>query len=103
MAHMELHTNWFNRHATKVGVSQSSLVLVSIHLNPLREVNKLTPSTAPAGAEISTRPFQLVTGRVWRGCAFGGVKGRTQLPGLVDDYLNGDLKGLSLLSCRVVQ
>ncbi|KAG9204212.1 S-(hydroxymethyl)glutathione dehydrogenase [Epicoccum nigrum] len=47
---------------------------------------------AAAGQEISTRPFQLVTGRVWKGCAFGGVKGRTQLPGLVDDYLNGDLK-----------
>ena len=36
--------------------------------------------------------FQLVTGRVWKGCAFGGIKGRTQLPGLVDDYLNGQLK-----------
>lgn len=36
--------------------------------------------------------FQLVTGRVWKGCAFGGIKGRTQLPGLVDDYLNGELK-----------
>jgi S-(hydroxymethyl)glutathione dehydrogenase/alcohol dehydrogenase len=36
--------------------------------------------------------FQLVTGRVWKGCAFGGVKGRTQLPGLVSDYMNGDLK-----------
>jgi len=47
---------------------------------------------APAGAEIATRPFQLVTGRVWRGCAFGGVKGRTQLPGLVQDYLDGKLK-----------
>lgn len=46
---------------------------------------------APAGAEISTRPFQLVTGRVWKGSAFGGVKGRTELPGLVDDYLNGKL------------
>ena len=33
-----------------------------------------------------------MTGRAWRGCAFGGVKGRSQLPGLVDDYLNGDLK-----------
>lgn len=33
-----------------------------------------------------------MTGRVWRGCAFGGVKGRSQLPGLVDDYLKGDLK-----------
>ncbi|RXK35839.1 S-(hydroxymethyl)glutathione dehydrogenase [Tremella mesenterica] len=43
---------------------------------------------APAGAEISTRPFQLVTGRVWRGSAFGGVKGRTELPGIVEDYMN---------------
>ncbi|KAI5302611.1 S-(hydroxymethyl)glutathione dehydrogenase [Ascosphaera pollenicola] len=47
---------------------------------------------AASGQEISTRPFQLVTGRVWRGSAFGGVKGRTQLPGLVDDYLKGKLK-----------
>lgn len=36
--------------------------------------------------------FQLVTGRQWRGCAFGGVKGRSQLPGLVTDYLEGRLK-----------
>jgi S-(hydroxymethyl)glutathione dehydrogenase / alcohol dehydrogenase len=36
--------------------------------------------------------FQLVTGRVWKGCAFGGIKGRTQLPDLVDDYMNGKLK-----------
>ena len=36
--------------------------------------------------------FQLVTGRVWKGSAFGGVKGRSQLPDLVDDYLRGDLK-----------
>lgn len=43
---------------------------------------------APAGAEIATRPFQLVTGRTWRGSAFGGVKGRTELPGLVDAYLS---------------
>ncbi|ORX33393.1 formaldehyde dehydrogenase [Kockovaella imperatae] len=46
---------------------------------------------APAGAEIATRPFQLVTGRVWRGSAFGGVKGRTEMPGIVEDYLNGTL------------
>ncbi|KAL7424307.1 formate dehydrogenase (NAD+) [Cryptotrichosporon argae] len=46
---------------------------------------------APAGAEISTRPFQLVTGRVWKGSAFGGVKGRSELPGIVDDYLAGKL------------
>ncbi|KAH0840098.1 chaperonin 10-like protein [Lanmaoa asiatica] len=47
---------------------------------------------AAAGQEISTRPFQLVTGRTWRGTAFGGVKGRTELPGLVEDYLKGTLK-----------
>ncbi len=47
---------------------------------------------AGAGEEISTRPFQLVTGRVWRGTAFGGVKGRSQLPGYVEQYLRGDIK-----------
>ncbi|ANG63468.1 S-(hydroxymethyl)glutathione dehydrogenase/class III alcohol dehydrogenase [Marinobacterium aestuarii] len=47
---------------------------------------------AGAGQEISTRPFQLVTGRVWRGTAFGGVKGRSQLPGYVDQYMSGDIK-----------
>ena len=47
---------------------------------------------AGAGQEISTRPFQLVTGRVWRGTAFGGVKGRTQLPGMVDQYMSGEIK-----------
>ncbi|MCG2633916.1 MAG: S-(hydroxymethyl)glutathione dehydrogenase/class III alcohol dehydrogenase [Gammaproteobacteria bacterium] len=47
---------------------------------------------AGAGQEISTRPFQLVTGRVWRGTAFGGVKGRSQLPGYVEQYLAGEIK-----------
>lgn len=47
---------------------------------------------AGAGQEISTRPFQLVTGRVWRGTAFGGVKGRSQLPGIVEQYLAGEFK-----------
>lgn len=46
---------------------------------------------APAGAEISTRPFQLVTGRVWRGSAFGGVKGRTELPGYVAKSQTGEI------------
>lgn len=45
---------------------------------------------AGAGQEISTRPFQLVTGRVWRGSAFGGVKGRSQLPSIVEQYLAGE-------------
>ena len=47
---------------------------------------------AGAGQEISTRPFQLVTGRVWRGSAFGGVKGRSQLPGYVEMYMKGEVK-----------
>lgn len=46
---------------------------------------------AEAGTEIATRPFQLVTGRVWRGSAFGGVKGRTELPGIVDEACSGKL------------
>lgn len=46
---------------------------------------------APAGAEIATRPFQLVTGRVWRGTAFGGVRGRTELPGYVERYMQGEI------------
>ncbi|MFT5421873.1 MAG: S-(hydroxymethyl)glutathione dehydrogenase/alcohol dehydrogenase [Candidatus Endobugula sp.] len=47
---------------------------------------------AGAGQEITTRPFQLVTGRVWRGTAFGGVKGRSQLPNYVERYMQGEIK-----------
>ena len=46
---------------------------------------------AEAGAEISTRPFQLVTGRVWKGTAFGGARGRTDVPKIVDWYMEGKL------------
>ncbi|NQY79863.1 MAG: S-(hydroxymethyl)glutathione dehydrogenase/class III alcohol dehydrogenase [Candidatus Caenarcaniphilales bacterium] len=46
---------------------------------------------AGAGQEIKTRPFQLVTGRVWRGTAFGGVKGRSELPGYVDQYMSKEI------------
>ena len=46
---------------------------------------------AGAGQEISTRPFQLVTGRVWRGTAFGGAKGRTEVPKIVDWYMDGKI------------
>ena len=46
---------------------------------------------AGAGKEISTRPFQLVTGRVWKGTAFGGAKGRTQVPQIVDWYMDGKI------------
>jgi S-(hydroxymethyl)glutathione dehydrogenase/alcohol dehydrogenase len=46
---------------------------------------------APAGAEIATRPFQLVTGREWKGTAFGGAKGRTDVPKIVDWYMDGKI------------
>ncbi|MBV9551037.1 MAG: zinc-binding dehydrogenase, partial [Alphaproteobacteria bacterium] len=46
---------------------------------------------AEAGKEISTRPFQLVTGRVWKGSAFGGAKGRTDVPRIVDWYMDGKI------------
>jgi S-(hydroxymethyl)glutathione dehydrogenase/alcohol dehydrogenase len=47
---------------------------------------------AGAGQEISTRPFQLVTGRVWRGSAFGGARGRTDVPKIVDWYMEGKIE-----------
>ncbi len=47
---------------------------------------------AEAGQEISTRPFQLVTGRVWRGSAFGGARGRTDVPKIVDWYMDGKIE-----------
>lgn len=53
---------------------------------------------AGAGQEISTRPFQLVTGRVWKGTAFGGAKGRTDVPKIVDWYMDGKIDIDSLVS-----
>ena len=47
---------------------------------------------AGAGQEISTRPFQLVTGRVWKGTAFGGARGRTDVPKMVDWYMDGKIE-----------
>ena len=46
---------------------------------------------AGAGQEIATRPFQLVTGRVWKGTAFGGARGRTDVPKIVDWYMEGKI------------
>jgi S-(hydroxymethyl)glutathione dehydrogenase/alcohol dehydrogenase len=46
---------------------------------------------AGSGQEIATRPFQLVTGRTWKGTAFGGFKSRTDVPGLVEEHLSGEL------------
>ena len=56
---------------------------------------------AGAGQEIHTRPFQLVTGRTWKGTAFGGVKGRTELPGYVDRYMNGDIELDSMVTHKM--
>lgn len=53
---------------------------------------------AGAGQEISTRPFQLVTGRVWRGTAFGGAKGRTDVPKIVDWYMDGKIEIDSMIT-----
>ncbi len=53
---------------------------------------------APAGAEIATRPFQLVTGRVWKGTAFGGARGRTDVPKIVDWYMDGKIDIDSLIT-----
>jgi S-(hydroxymethyl)glutathione dehydrogenase / alcohol dehydrogenase len=53
---------------------------------------------AGAGQEISTRPFQLVTGRVWKGTAFGGAKGRTDVPKIVDWYMDGKIDIDSLVT-----
>ena len=53
---------------------------------------------APSGQEISTRPFQLVTGRVWRGSAFGGARGRTDVPKIVDWYMEGKIDIDSLIT-----
>ena len=53
---------------------------------------------APAGAEISTRPFQLVTGRNWRGSAFGGARGRSDVPKIVDWYMEGKIDIDSLIT-----
>ena len=56
---------------------------------------------APSGAEISTRPFQLVTGRQWKGSAFGGARGRTDVPKIVDWYMNGRIAIDELITHRL--
>src|SRR5258705_1781982 len=56
---------------------------------------------APSGAEISTRPFQLVTGRVWKGTAFGGARGRTDVPRIVDWYMEGKINIDDLITHRL--
>ena len=54
--------------------------------------SRSSSACAGAGQEISTRPFQLVTGRVWKGTAFGGARGRTDVPKIVDWYMDGKIE-----------
>ena len=84
---------------TKGGVDYSFECIGNVHV--MREALECTHmgwgvstviGVAGAGQEISTRPFQLVVGRTWKGSAFGGVKGRTELPGYVDRYMNGEIE-----------
>jgi S-(hydroxymethyl)glutathione dehydrogenase/alcohol dehydrogenase len=56
-----------------------------------RGLDAIIIGVAGAGQEISTRPFQLVTGRSWRGTAFGGARGRTDVPKIVDWYMDGKI------------
>jgi S-(hydroxymethyl)glutathione dehydrogenase/alcohol dehydrogenase len=56
---------------------------------------------AGAGQEISTRPFQLVTGRIWKGTAFGGARGRTDVPRIVDWYMDGKINIDALITHRL--
>jgi S-(hydroxymethyl)glutathione dehydrogenase/alcohol dehydrogenase len=56
---------------------------------------------AGAGQEITTRPFQLVTGRVWKGTAFGGARGRTDVPKIVDWYMDGKIDIDSLITHKL--
>src|SRR4029079_923793 len=76
---------------TAAGASRSS----SAWARPARESAtpryRPSPGGAEAGKEIRTRPFQLVTGRVWKGTAFGGAKGRTDVPKIIDWYMNGKI------------
>ena len=56
---------------------------------------------AGAGKEIATRPFQLVTGRVWKGTAFGGARGRSDVPKIVDWYMQGKIDIDSLITHKL--
>lgn len=76
------------------GWGESIIIGVAAAGQEISTRRKSRSLSVPGGVVHANQPaaFQLVTGRSWRGCAFGGVKGRTQLPGLVDDYQNGRLK-----------
>ena len=63
--------------------------------------NTIVASALSAGAEISTRPFQLVTGRKWEGSAFGGARGRTDVPKIVDWYMDGKINIDDLITHRL--
>ena len=80
-----------SKRATTAPIPRAALLRRSCG-EPLSIGESVIIGVAGAGEEISTRPFQLVTGRVWRGTAFGGVKGATELPGYVQRYLDGEFE-----------
>src|SRR4029077_1671106 len=69
-----------------------SVMRQALESSPRGGDQSLIIGVATAGAEISTRPFQLVTGRVWKGTAFGGARGRTDVPKIVDWYMEGKIQ-----------
>ena len=85
----------FMYQSTNFGTSVRPLAppkAVPFQTRPVTSWNGRVPISAPAGATIETRPFQLVTGRVWKGTAFGGARGRTDVPKIVDWYMDGKIE-----------
>jgi len=79
---------------SKGGKSRACCIIVVV----LSASASIIIGVAPAGAVIETRPFQLVTGRVWKGTAFGGARGRTDVPKIVDWYMDGKIEIDSLIT-----
>jgi S-(hydroxymethyl)glutathione dehydrogenase/alcohol dehydrogenase len=87
---VSLHAPWFNSNDAHQGDGEGMRqALEACHRG---WGTSIIIGVAEAGKEISTRPFQLVTGRNWRGTAFGGAKGRTDVPKIVDGYMNGKIE-----------
>src|SRR3546814_15265453 len=79
---------FFNDTAT----TESDTYVHTRSLHDARPISSIVIGVAEAGKEIATRPVQLVTGRNWRGTAFGGAKGRTDVPKIVDMYMTGKIE-----------
>jgi Zn-dependent alcohol dehydrogenase len=76
----------------RIGALESRRGIKLLERNSRGAHTSIIVGVAEAGKEIATRPFQLVTGRNWRGTAFGGAKGRTDAPKIVDMYMTGKIE-----------